>query len=56
MIDYQKIKAVCYNNTRISKSLVDEFLLYFIAQKEGLEGIIIQTAKQLPKNSCQNAQ
>jgi len=49
MIDYQKIKAVCDNNTRISKSLVDEFLLYFIAQKEGLEGIIIRQLNNYQK-------
>jgi hypothetical protein len=42
MIDYQKIKTVCDNNTRISKLLVDEFLIYFIAQKERLEEKIIR--------------
>jgi len=37
MLDFQKIKTVCDNNTRISKSFVDEFLIYFIAKNEGLE-------------------
>lgn len=37
MVDYQKIKTVCDNNTRISKAFVDEFLIYFIAKNEGLE-------------------
>jgi hypothetical protein len=37
MIDYQKIKTVCDNSTRISKSFVDEFLIYFVAKNEGLE-------------------
>jgi len=37
MLDYQKIMAVCDNESRISQSFVDEFLIYFIAKNEGLE-------------------
>jgi hypothetical protein len=37
MFDFQKIKATCDSDTRISKSFVDEFLIYFIARSENLE-------------------
>ena len=37
MLDYQKIKAACDDNSRISETFVDEFLIYFIARNERLE-------------------
>ena len=37
MLDYQKILSACHESSRISKSFVDEFLLYFIGDNEGLE-------------------
>ena len=37
MLDVQKIKSACENDARISKTFVDEFLIYFIAKNEGLE-------------------
>ena len=35
MLDFAKIKIVCENSSRILKSVVDEFLLYYIGEKEG---------------------
>ncbi len=37
MINYQKIITACDKNSTISKALVDEFLLYYVARNEGLE-------------------
>jgi hypothetical protein len=37
MPDFAKIKSHCEKRSSISKSIVDEFLLYYAAEKEGLE-------------------
>jgi hypothetical protein len=41
MIDYQKIHTLCENSSRISQSLVDEFLLYYVGENERLEEKIL---------------
>jgi len=35
MLDFKRIISVCENISRISESLVDNFLLYYIGEKEG---------------------
>jgi len=37
MPDYQKIKQTCESNTELARVFVDEYLLYFVGAKEGLE-------------------
>lgn len=37
MVDFQKIRSVCDKFSVISKSVVDDFLLYYVGEKDGLE-------------------
>lgn len=40
MIDYQKIKKICHQNSEISARVVDEFLLYYAAKQDKLEVVV----------------
>ena len=46
MLDFAKIKTVCDNSSRILKSVVDEFLLYYVGENEGQIQRIISKFKQ----------
>jgi hypothetical protein len=48
MIDYQKIHNLCENSSRISQSLVDEFLLYYAGENERLEEKIFGQFSRFP--------
>jgi hypothetical protein len=37
MKNFEKIKAVCEENIKISEKVLDEFLLYYAAKRNNLE-------------------
>src|SRR5579862_3690772 len=58
MTDFLSLKAACEAGSAITATVIDEFLMYFVAQKEGLEkefnqrlDRFRQTARSLPESS-----
>jgi len=44
--DYNEIAKTCYNNSNITKTLVDDFLVYYCAEQQGLEQTFYKKLKR----------